>query len=443
MPYDVLGPWTNQSSGGGPPYLSAANLDHIEDGVAMAQGGHIPFSTFSGADDDAKLAAAVLYVSELGNTVRPTIVLDESRDYTFNDQCPDLPHGFSLSGPLGAMTGNPEQGKDNSQVAVKINYAGTWINPSVTKWNIRISNIDFTGTSSTVFLNSPTQTLWCMHLHNLSFNLFSSVIGTPANKAFMTGCQLTGRWDVANSYDTAFHFGGSDNDLFMGGMYIDSGVTSGVTDGTPHIHCDYMSKSTIGPIYSTSLNNWTGLLVSGSSTYGQGLTLGPGARIEGKNNSEYCRGATIRVNGGSLTIFQCAVNFGMGASNARGDAGTIHHAGGNLSIFGMNHARADGVSQDTPVVYSTGGRLEVHGIDISTQGGNTWTDRPLVYVGSGANLVHADASVRVDPIKERPARFYAGATAPTNPRKGDMWANADCSSFQIYDGSTWGTTRVS
>lgn len=411
------------------------------DGADGGAAGNVLFSSYSGANDSARLAAAVADISLM--TYKPTLVLDENRLYTFSAACPDLPHGFHLSGPLASINGLPEQGSNNAESAtVNITYSGVWLNPSTSKYNIRFSNIDFTGTSTTTFCNSSTQSAMYWQLWNLSFDGFLSVMGTAANKMLVTGVWTWGFWDVANSYGTAFHLGGADSNLFLNGMFLDSGAS--VADGTPHFWADNLQKTIIGPVYCTARLNWTGLYVSGSMTNGPGLTMSQGARWEGKNTSTPCRGAVIRVDGGALSIYGAAVNYGMSAANARGDAGVIHHAGGDLVVREPSYARTATVNQDVPFIYSSGGRLYVSGVQQSMYGGSSaWTDLPVVFVTSGGNLREADSSVRVDPIKERPVRFYAGATAPTNPLKGDMWADAGGAGFQIWSGTAWGTTRVS
>jgi hypothetical protein len=430
--------WVNGTT----PAINATNLNKMETGISMGQGGYIPFSTFTGATDDAKLAAAVSYVASL--SYRPPVVLDENRMYTFNNAHPDPPHGWHLTGPLGGIGGNPEQStKNQSPARVTINYVGTWINLSVTKWNLRYSNIDWYGNTNCTWLNSPTQTLWRLQLGSNGFDGFRNVIGTYSSGCLMTGCDIYGSWDVANGSDTSFHMTGSDNNLFMDGMYIDSPLTT--ADGRPHLWADYLTKTVIGPVYATAQNRWSGLYVTGSATWGNGLVLAPGSRWEGRNESVPSIGATIRIAGGGLTIYGAAINFGMtNAANGRGDAGQIHQSGGNLVVRDCSHARATAAvdGQDTPFVYSTGGTLAVSGIQTSAQGGNTWTDVPVVQM-AGGNLLDADASVRVDPIKERPARVYTGASAPTNPDKGDLWADSGLGGFQVWSGTAWDTTRVS
>jgi hypothetical protein len=398
--------------------ISASGGTGGGDGVA---GGYVAFSTFAGTSDDAKLASAVAYVA--AQTYKPAVVLDENRLYTFNSAHPDPPDGWHLTGPIGSFAGNIEQSSKNSLAAkVKINYSGTWVNLSVTKWNIRFSNINFEGTANTTWLNSPTQTLWCMHLHSLSFNLFKHVIGTPTSKCLITASQIDGYWDVANGYNTAFTLGGSDNNLFMDGMLLDSGITSGVAALTPLFICDYLQKGNIGPIFATSRNNWAGILIKGSSTAGQALVMSPGARWEGKNNSEYCQGATIRIEGGSLSIFGADTMFGRGnSSNARGDQAQIHMTGGSLHVDACTYSRADGVSQDVPYIYCSGGDLTVSNIQRGTQGGGTWTDLPVVQIAGTGRLLAHDGTVRVTPQTVRQARVYSGTTAPANPQKGDLW----------------------
>jgi hypothetical protein len=429
--------WVLKGAQGPPGSDGADGADGVDSGAA----GFVQFSSYAGADDDAKLAAAVTAITAM--TYKPSLVLDENRLYTFNNACPALPHGFHLTGPIGSVNGQPEQTANNAeQATVDINYSGVWYNPTTSKWNIRFSNIDFTGTSTTTFCNSGTATAWRWQLWNLSFDGFLGIMGTAASKFLMTACSTWGQWDVANSAGTAFHLGGSDNDLFMNGMFLDSGAS--VTDSTPHFWADNLQKTNIGPVYCTARLNWTGLYVSGSMTNGPGLVVHPGSRWEGQNTTTPCRGATIRVDGGALSIYGSAVNYGMSTTNARSDAGVIHHAGGDLVVREPSYARTSTVSQDVPFIYSSGGRLYVSGVQQSTYGGSSaWTDLPVVNVTSGGNLRECDSSVRVDPIKERDARVYTGASAPTNPQKGDLWIDAGAAAFQIWSGSAWGTTRVS
>lgn len=278
-----------------------------------------------------------------------------------------------------------------------------WLQPSGSElWNVTIKNIAFVGNSSTTWLGGGSTVLWVMHLNNLSFSAFRTVLGNQAAKLLINLCLIDGWMSFNNSYNGGAHIGGSDNSLFMGMTNIDSGTafaSAGSANGQYHLWCDYLEKTYIGPIYVTCEGAWNGIRVSGPSnpiTSGGSNLGGPlwisGAKVEGRNAGAPCNGANVRVEGGTLIMRDSWLGYGMASPSTPGhspqDAGIVHQTGGQLGIYGCTYDKATSVAESVPLLYSAGGIARIKDTFRCSKGG-AWTALPR-YQAAGGTITADD-----------------------------------------------------
>lgn len=373
--------WTNQPPAGG------------------GNAGEVLLDSFAGADDDAKLTAAMTYASAQAH---PPIIRLTNRDYTFTT-ARNAYTGFRLFGPVpGAQ--NAELSAANMGCTVNLKTNGVWLN--VTGGDVFdavVCGIAFVGTSTTTFLGSDGSSIWhCCHIRDVSFKQFKTVLGTQAQRLPMTGCLIDGWFQMQGTYNGGIHIAGSDNRLFLGHTLIDATPaynTAGNAAGQFHMWFDSLDNTTIGPLYITAEGPWGGVKISGPA-YNTGIpsNLGMvtihGATIEGRNASQPCDGALVRIEGGIAKLRDCYIARGMSSPASMGhtpqDAGIVHIASGGVLLDGITYDRCNGVDETVPFVYNNGGTVRVMDTYVATKGG-TWTGLPRVTSPSGT--IKADDTV--------------------------------------------------
>jgi hypothetical protein len=343
--------------------------------------GVVPLDSFAGANDDAKLTAAL---SATAADTYPRTILLTNRNHTFTTPNRVAFTGMRIQGPAGY--GNPEQNSGQKAPGqVTLSMTGPWfINTSgADLFSVSLKNLSFRGGSgATVIGQSGTTSWYCLAMSNIYASGLRSVVGTQAAKALLTAASFTGDWECSGFYSGAFHMGGSDNTFWPDGMLIDSSqafATAGSANGQYHIWLDFLEKSYIGPIYMTAEGAWNGIRVNGNAASGP-VTI-HGARIEGRNAAAPCNGSLIRVDSGHLVVRDSWISYAMASPATPGhspaDAGVIHHAGGTLMVDGCTYERANGVAETVPFVYSTSSNdLIVKSIMRGL--GSSWTGRPRV-----------------------------------------------------------------
>lgn len=364
--------------------------------------GAVLLDSFSGANDDAKLSAAMAAVG--ADTYKRTIQLT-NRQYAFSAGNIAVYDGFRLAGPRGFS--NPEKGTSYMPARCALSMSTPWfLNPlNSDVYSVSFQSLTVTGGSNATFLGQNGGGTWyCLAMRDIFTSGLKTVIGTQATKFLITASVFDGWWEVNNSYNGAFHLGGSDNTLWPAGMLLDSGtafLTAGGSNGQAHLWCDGLDKTTIGPLYITCEGGWQGIHVSGASvgstSTNQGRLMFYGLRCEGRNPGASSDGSVIRVDGGRVVIRDSWIAYGMGnpSNTGRNDAGMIHHAGGDLVVDGCIYDRATGIAETVPFVYTsvTGGDCIVQATQRAYRGG-AWTGRPRVArpTGSAENRI-TDATV--------------------------------------------------
>lgn len=340
--------------------------------------GVVFLDSFAGADDDAKLTAAMTAVT--GDTYPRAIQLS-ARAYTFNTARTAF-DGLRIIGPQGYS--NPERGGGSkSTMRINLGMSGAWITSNGTNYQVSLHNLTFGGGSNASVLAG---TFYCLSMKNIFSSGLRSVLGTQAAKLLLTAANFSGDWEINNCYSGAFHLGGSDNTFWTNGMLLDSSASfnvAGAANGQYHLWFDGMEKSTVGPLYITCEGGWGGVRVSGSafgstSNNQGGPIVIAGAKIEGRNAGAPCNGANVRVDGGIVTLRDCWISYGMGdtGSFGNGDAGVIHHSGGQLNVSGGTYDRATSVAETTPWVYTESNADCIVTTAFRASKGGTWTGRP-------------------------------------------------------------------
>jgi len=383
--------WVNS----GPPAIDATALNNIEQGIVDATDtGVVEVDSFAGADDDAKLAAAVSYAA--AQTYKPTMRL-AARRWDFSDQV-ELFTGFKLTGSGGGASVEQPRGNTPYSTFVKISTGGdvAWLRlPASTLFGCYIGNAAFEGTSSSVFMDSAADfsgVLWTSVIENVGFSAFKHVFGTPSKRLALDAVIFRGFWNINNSYDVAVTIGGSDNQLWTDGCLLDTGDPFTSSSVVYHLNLDYMEKTFIGPMYITAERYPAGIRINGAGNQA-GLTF-HGLRIEGRNKTESSYGSVIRIEGGRNVFRDCwiAYAYSDNASSPRSnEGGMVSCLGGETLFDGCTLDKATGYSESDPAFYASGSgtKIRVSNTFTATDGG-AWSQLPLVSAVNSATAVTDD-----------------------------------------------------
>lgn len=357
----------------------------VHDAAEIA-GGH-ELSTFSGANDDAKLTDAITY--QQAQTYMPAIRFLENRMYGPFTTTRSLYSGAKLVGaPSGPRNFELSSGKfvpNHLQVNCGTGASSWWVGSGGDRYDVYFSGLTMTSTNAnTQFLAQETNTMYACEFNNLTFYGFKHVFGRPAAKCLMTQIFFTGHWTTMAIQDTQYTMGGSDNSLWVGGY--NNMQASNTVAGADRYMIDFstMSKTSVGYIYATAENNWRAIKVTGNT---QSLNFF-GTIFEGRNAATPCVGTVLRIEGGNVNVFGPWLAYAMSAPDA-GENGVIQVTGGDVLIDGPMYERATGVPETVPLLYQSGGRVEIR----SAKGAGSWSGRPRVTT-VGGTLIN-DSSVTV------------------------------------------------
>ena len=377
--------WVSGPAGGTP--LSAARLNHIEDGIAAAHqlAGGILLDSFPG-DDDQKLTAAIAY--QRSRSGMPPIVLGE-RNHVFH-QSRKLYSGLKIigarpSGPKNLELASSGYVPTRVTLGRDIGSGGSswWVAPREDVYDVFMADFAVqgdTGRSVHQFLDCPTtggSPLYACEFRSLSFDFMRSVFGRRDRPCALTQVIFSGHWTANNLWDTQFTVGGSDNSLWMGGQ-INIGPSSSPQQAAGHDDFEMiftsLSKTNVGYVYLTALNGWRGLKITGDSGMGLFLYGGTyeGYRATGTERSGPAPGSLIRIEGGSGAFYGPSVGQGMARPHA-GERGLIHQVGGEWSVFGISFFRGS-MSDRVPCIHQAGGRMTVLGATRAPS--EKWSGRP-------------------------------------------------------------------
>jgi hypothetical protein len=314
--------------------------------------GIVDLDSFAGANDDAKLTAALTYAA--AQTYKPTIQLP-ARSITFNTAGRTPYNGMRIIGPHGASgPKNIEVSPSNQNHIVNLNVGtghNSWFNGTTTYYDIYIADIAFqNGGVDGQFWHQPLATapgLYACQFHSLDFYGFQYIFGSPVTQCALTQVTFSGHWTVIGFVGTPFSLVFSDCD-FWGGGYLNIGtLATAPSPGTPYITLNG-GKTRVGQIYVTTINTWSGVnLVGGAGV--AGAIYSPIIEGTSANPAAY---PLVNISGGDWTIYSGLFDY---VNPAAGVDGIITQSGGNLSLEHPRYLRYSGCSASFPLVYQTGG----------------------------------------------------------------------------------------
>lgn len=326
---------------------TATAVNDVANAVNRTKYGIVHLDEFAGANDDAKLTAALSYAAV--QTRIPAIQFP-ARQVTLSTGGRTPFSGMKLIGPGGS--GGPKNlelssGSYVSHVVVLnvgANASALFNGASLTLYDIDVRNLAFqNGNGASQFWAQPSGTLYACEFHSLTFYGMKHVFGSVGTKALLTQVIFSGHWSVIGGPGTQFHIGGSDNNLWMAG-YCNFSNGGGVTSDTYGIKFDSMQKTSVGYLYFTSeTNGWSGLLLSGS---GGGVNF-HGGTYEGLGAGNPTVAPPITITGGDWSFHGSAFMYVTTA------AGIIIQSGGTVALYSPCYNPAS--SSPSPLLYQTGG----------------------------------------------------------------------------------------
>lgn len=366
----------------------AASTAETALGAATGVPAVVQVDSFSGADDTAKLNAAMTYAA--AQTYVPWLQLP-ARNFNVGSSTFTLFSGFKLLGAGHAVGPKNLELASGKYAPGKFTFSGgngasSLFQSTATTYDVTMSGIAFQGGGSSAQALRSTVNMYACEFNALTFYGFKHIMGSTAEKFLATQMRLTGHWQAITQWDTQFHLGGSDNDLWKSG-YINiggGGATAGA--GKYMIDLNVVGKTNVGWVYATCNNGWRGLRVRGAGSNGVQLD---GGAYEGMNAATPCDGNVIRVEGGMVSIRDCWVAYAMNAPSS--ENGVIEVTGGEVLIDGVKYGRGN-LAETVPLVYASGTSDVYIRSCMPDKANATWTGRPRVQdATTGAFIV--DASV--------------------------------------------------
>jgi hypothetical protein len=345
-------------------------------------------SGLSGADDDAKHATFIS--TYLGTTAyKPTLILDERKLYQYNVQR-QLSDGYAISGGYRGLDQARAVKPIPQEVKIRTT-GGLYTLPAGNVFGCYFGNLSIDGSSTNRFIDGhATGTLWQTNFHNISCQNSGGMLGSSAQKLLMTGvCSFSGVWNVNNMQEPFIVVGGSDMFFTPTALALDTGALLAASKYLARFQS--VSNCWVANWYITA-DGASAFEITGGSTDESMWILD--CVFEGRNDTEYCPGALIRMGGGQVMIKDSRFAFAMANPTAPGrsptDAGVIHQTSGTLAVRDCSYRRQSTVAESVPFVYAIGSSTVVDVSGIVRQG--TWTGKPLVRVEGGATA-YVDDSV--------------------------------------------------
>ncbi len=320
--------------------FTAANENLVENSANWAQGGRVYLDSFAGANDDAKLTAALSYAA--AQTHIPAIVFP-ARNISFSTGGRIPFNGMKLVGPPGCI------GPKNLELGIKLaNHvitlsvgvdASAWFNGTADTYNVYMEGLAIQNGGSSQFWNQASGTLYASEFKSLTFYGMTHIFGSATAKCNMMQVGFTGMWQVIGGVGLQFYLGGADCNLWMNG-YCNFG-NGGSGAGAYAVTFETLSSSNIGYFYITNLGGWAGMLLSGTGTG----TSFHGGTYEGLPGT-FATAPPITITGGDWTFHGGAFDFTTTPAQ-----GIVVQSGGRVAFFGpsMNSGASP------PFLYQTGG----------------------------------------------------------------------------------------
>lgn len=365
--------WTDGAGGGTP--ITATRLGVIETGIAnaasvadlalvRATAGAVNLDEFAGADDDAKLTAAMAYAS--AQTYRPGIMFP-ARQVNLSQGGRTPYNGMRLLGPPGSeYSKNREIGAALVNHEIRLtcgNGTSSWFVGNGDMYDIVMAGLMIYGNSTTQVYHGPYPgaNLYSCLFHAIQGYGLYAFLGNEATSAAMTQVIFSGHWDFHGIKGTQIYAAGSDNSFWQSG-YINMNTPSSTAGlGRPAFRFN-VSKTTFGYMYHTNEGGWKGLQLDGSATSGGNVILG--GSYEGRAIDNPATDSTIYITGGTHTF----VAPWMAYNNVGANSGLVYQTGGHVTFLGGTYKRATAAAATDPWLYQTGGTASVHHLHSLTPG---------------------------------------------------------------------------
>lgn len=321
----------------------------------------VSFSSLTGATDSLKLADFCTTYG--GVTFKPTLVLDELRDYTFTTS-QQLFDGFAMvGGGFRALDQALSAAPYPQKVRIRMTSGTGWLTfANATVIGGFISGLTMDATSSVanrMFAPNASATLQDWVFRDLSYQNGPGIMGSPSVPQGVRACVWDGFWNINNITDAtngcAFNLGGSDNRIVPTMMLIDSPTS--LMDGTGCLlRLSSLSKTPVKHLYITAEQHM-GINITGGN--GDQMMRLSDCEIEGRNFTHPSYGCLVRVSM-DATISNSWISFGMSdPASANGgepnNRGIIHIDDGSVLVSGVTYRNASGVANSVPFIYATTG----------------------------------------------------------------------------------------
>lgn len=332
------------------------NLNGLRDRLRVHEAAYgVPLEAFDGADDDARLQAAMAYAAA---QTRPPAIILGNRAYSFNDGPYPYYPGLRLVGSLGHN--EREFTTTGPHTVVTVGGSAMFSVPSGGVRNMFFSGIQWRAASGSVHWQDPVTDLSSGPIVQDATWQDCAWVGFAT---VMHARHLRVRIDrtyVNNGTDTQFKLAGSDNYYWQNGGFISS---TALAASKFYIWFTHMSRTQFGPLYITP-ERATGIRIDGS--YGDLVFTGTKLDCTGRNASTACQGAAILITGGrglvfrDLWFFNNAVNpaatgrspVDRGQVYIRGSASEILFDGCQFAGF---DAQTGYTPASTPAIYAATG----------------------------------------------------------------------------------------
>lgn len=311
--------------------------------------------SFTGANDDAKLAAAITYAK--AQTYAPAILLG-NRAHTWAGNY-DMFNGMRIVG--SGFTTEREFSTTGPQCVVTVSGSSLFNVPAGGVKNVWISGIQFRASSGTVNWLTPVADLGAGPIMNdctferLAWVGFKTIMWARHLRVHIE------RTYVNNSTDTPFKLAGSDNYYWTEGKSYMSSTTQSASSF--YLWFTHMSRSRVGAVYITP-EKATAVRIDGS--YGDLQFAGTLLDSTGRSLTTACQGAAILITGGRGMVFDKCWFFNNAAnpastSRSPQDKGQVYIRGSASDLLFNGCSWAGGAAQTvvtpagTPAIYAATG----------------------------------------------------------------------------------------
>ncbi|HEX6969483.1 MAG TPA: hypothetical protein VF174_11835 [Micromonosporaceae bacterium] len=272
-----------------------ANLGGLRDRARIHESTYgVPLDSFDGADDDAKLGAAMAYAA--AQTRPPAIILGNSA-YSFSGGPYPYYPGLRLVGSLGHT--EREFQTTGPHTVVTVGGSALFSVPSGGVRSLYISGIQFRAASGSVHFQQPVTDLSSGPIiQDGNWERCGWVGFNTVMHARHLRCSIE-RTYCNNSTDTPFKLAGADNYYWTTGQsYLSSTAQSA---SSFYVWFTHMSKSIVGPIFITP-ERATAVRIDGS--FGGLVFQGTIFDSANRTATTACQGAAVLITGGRGMVFR-------------------------------------------------------------------------------------------------------------------------------------------